>query len=267
MTLPSADQSLLRRYLLGTATSESREDLEARLFSDDRIFSERLSIAEDELVSDYVQSTLTDAERQDFEKHFLCTDDRRANLEFAKALHAYAVRSGGFERSGATSRSRTARPSPWAWLRRPMVSPAWAIAAAALLILVVQVPRFTTSPGDVVSGSNVVAVSLTAGQTRATGGELTRVQLNADSQIVRLRLDPESNRFASYRASVFQVDDDALLAEVRLTPASQSGSPEITLTLPAESLAEGDYYVRLQGISPGADPVPLRRYDFRVLRR
>ena len=111
-----------------------------------------------------------------------------------------------------------------------------------------------------------MAISLTAGRTRAAGGELTRVRLNADSQIVRLRLDPESTRFATYRASLFQVDDDALLAEMRLTPASNSGSSEITLTLPAESLAEGDYYVRLQGISPGANPVPLQRYDFRVLR-
>jgi hypothetical protein len=264
MTLPIADQSLLRRYLLGTATPESREDLEARLFSDDRVFSERLSIAEDELVSDYVQSALTDGERQDFEKHFLCTDERRAKLEFAKALHAYAERSIGVERSDAAQRSGTVRQSPWAWLRRPMVSPAWAMAAAALLVLLVQIPRFTTSGGDV-NGSPVVAVSLTAGSTRAAGGELTRVKLNADSQIVRLRLDP-ATRFASYRASVFQVDDDALVAEVRLTPASQSGSPELTLTMPAESLAAGDYYVRLQGLSPGANPVPLQRYDFRVLR-
>ena len=265
MTLPIADQSLLRRYLLGTATPESREDLERRLFSDDRVFGERLSIAEDELVSDYVQSALTGAERQDFEKHFLCTDERRAKLEFAKALHAYAERPTGFERSDAAQRSATVRQSPWAWLRRPMVSPAWAMAAAALLVLLVQMPRFTTSAGDV-SGSTVVAVSLTAGSTRAAGGELTRVRLNADSQIVRLQLDAEATRFATYRASVFQVDDDALVAEVRLTPTSQSGSPELTLTLPAESLAATDYYVRLQGLSPGANPVPLQRYDFRVLR-
>ena len=266
MALPSADQSLLKRYLLGTVTPESREDLEARLFSDDRIFSERLSIAEDDLVSDYVQSALTDAERQDFEKHFLCTDERRGKLEFARVLHAYAERSGSFARSDAVKRSDTARESRWAWLRRPMLSPAWAVAAAALLFLVVQVPRFTSSSGDVVTGSNVVAMSLTSGRTRASGGELTRIRLNADSQIVRLQLDPESTRFATYRASLFQVDDDALLAEMRLIPASNSGGSAIILTLPAESLAEGDYYVRLQGLSPGTSPVPLQRYDFRVVR-
>ena len=109
MALPSADQSLLRRYLLGTVTPESREDLEARLFSDDRIFSERLTIAEDELVGDYVQSALTDAERQDFEKHFLCTDERRAKLEFARALHAYAERSGSLR---AIGRSQAIRHGP-----------------------------------------------------------------------------------------------------------------------------------------------------------
>jgi hypothetical protein len=266
MTLPSADQSVLRRYLLGTATAESQNDLETRLFSDDRIVSERLSIAEDELVSDYVQNALTDAERQDFEKHFLCTEGRRAKLEFARALHAYAGESGVFERSDAARRSETARESRWAWLRRPVLSPAWAVAAAALLLLVVQVPRFASSSGAAVSGSNVVAISLTSGRTRAAGGELTRVRLNTASQIVRLQLEPESTRFTTYRASLFQVEDDTLIAEMRLTPRSDAGSSEVTLTLPAESLAEADYYVKLQGISPGASPVPLQRYDFRVLR-
>jgi hypothetical protein len=265
MTLPSADQSLLRRYLLGTAIPESREALEARLFSDDSIFYERLSIAEDELVSDYVQRALTDSERQDFEKYFLCTDERRAKLEFARALHAYAERSGDLERSDATKRSDTVRESPWAWLRRPLLSPAWAVAAAALLFLGVQVTRVGNS-GDAVSGTNVVAISLPAGLMRAAGSELTRVRLNSKSEIVRLTLDPGSNRFDTYRASLFQVDDDAMVSETRLRPPSSTGKSEITLTLPAELLSQGDYYVKLQGISPGANPVPLQRYDFRVIR-
>jgi hypothetical protein len=265
MTVPSADETLLRRYLLGTATAESRDDLEARLFSDDTI-SEQLSMEEDELVRDYLQNALTDAERQDFDKHFLCTRERRSKLEFARALHVYAERSGAVERSNEAPRVSEPRESRWAWLWRPMVSPAWAAAAAALLLILIPVARFASSSGDTVSGSSVVSASLAAGRTRAAGGELTRVRLNPGSQIVRLQLEPESSRFETYRASLFQVDDDALIVEMRLTPRSNTGRPEITLTLPAESLADGDYYVRLQGISPGADPVPLQRYDFRVLR-
>jgi hypothetical protein len=261
MTLPSADESLLRRYLLGAVTEEARKDLDTRLFSDDRIFWERISIAEDELVSDYVQNALKSEERQDFERHFLCTDERRAKLEFARALHTHAT-------NHVSARAAQPRESRWAWLMRPALSPAWAVAAAALLLLVVQLPRFgTTGPGGNVSGLAVVEASVSAGRTRAAGGELPRVRLTADSRIVRLQLDPESSNFPTYRASLHQVDDDALLAEMRLTPSSTAGSTTLTLTLPAELLADGDYYVRLHGITtPGADPEPLQRYDFRVLR-
>lgn len=261
MTLPSADESLLRRYLLGTVTAQAREDLEARLFSDDKLFWERVAIAEDELVSDYVQNALNDVERQDFEKHFVCTDERRAKLEFAKALHAYAERPHAVH----VERQAPARESRWAWLRRPALSPAWALAAAALLVVAIMVPRFGSTPAGVDTG-NIVAVSLPPGRTRAAGETLARVHLNSKSQLVQLQLDQDPAQYASYRAGVYQVDGDSLLAEMKLTPASSPGSPGITLTLPTELLAEGDYYVRLQGISPGAQPVPLQRYDFRVLR-
>ena len=46
---PTLD-GVLKRYLLGTADSEVREDVEKRLFSDDRIFWEQLCLAEDELI-------------------------------------------------------------------------------------------------------------------------------------------------------------------------------------------------------------------------
>ena len=258
MTLPSADESLLRRYLLGTVTDAARQDLETRLFSDDRIFWERISIAEDELVSDYVQNALSQEERQDFEKHFLCTDERRSKVEFASALHAHARATTHSVRQEQPAQ----RESRWAWLRRPLLSPAWAAAAAALLLVVVQVSRIQPRIPD---APDVVAITVPAQRTRAAGSELARIRLTPNSRIVELQLDPESSQFAAYRASVYQVDDDALLADMKVTPASTAGKP-VMLTLPAALLAGGDYYVRLHGISAGAPPVPLQRYDFRVLR-
>ena len=266
MTLPSADEGLLRRYLLGTVSDAARKDLEARLFSDDRVFWERIAIAEDELVGDYVQNALNQDERQEFDKHFLCTDERRSKVEFAKALHAHAARSA----------APLERQSRWAWLRRPVLSPAWGLAAAALLLVAIQIPRLG-SPAPEVDTGNIVAVSLSAERTRAAGETLARVQLNPKTQLVRLQLVPglklfqslapdQPSQHASYRAAVYQVDGDSLIAEMKLTPSSAPGNAGLTLTLPTELLAEGDYYVRLHGISPGAEPVPLQRYDFRVLR-
>jgi hypothetical protein len=255
MTLPGADESLLRRYLLGSVTDAARKDLEARLFSDDRIFWERISIAEDELVSDYVQHALSDEERHDFEKHFLCTDERRSKVEFASALHAHA--------RAARASTQEQRESGWAWLRRPFLSPAWALAAAALLLVAVQV--LPIRPGGSDSALDVVAITIPPERTRAAGGELTRVRLTPDSRIVELQLDPGTSNFAGYRALVYQVDDDALLADMKVTSEAAAGKP-VTLTLPAALLAGGDYYIRLNGISAGAPPVPLQRYDFRIIR-
>ena len=258
MTLPGADESLLRRYLLGSVTDAARKDLETKLFSDDRIFWERISIAEDELVSDYVQNALSEAERQDFEKHFLCTDERRSKVEFASALHTHARAA-----RPVTQEQPSPRESRWAWLRRPALSPAWAMAAAAVLLVAVQVLPVRPRGSD---GLDVVAIAVPAERTRAAGGELTRVHLHPNSRIVELQLDPGSSNFTDYRALVYQVDDDALLADTKVGSGAAAGKP-VTLTLPAALLDGGDYYIRLQGVSPGgAPPVPLQRYDFRIIR-
>ena len=254
MTLPNADETLLRRYLLGTVTPQSREGLEARLFSDDKLFWERISIAEDELVGDYVQDALDGEERRDFERHFLCTDERRAKVEFAKALHAYVQQP--------QLQSESSRESRTGWFLRPMLSPAWALAAAALLLIVLQLPRFMSGRVGDGTTSGVVAVTLPAGLMRAVGGELTRVRLNANSRVVQLQLDPGSTPYASYRAAVYHVDGDDLIADMKVT----STPTGLTLTLPGDLLPGGDYYIRLQGLTPGAAPAPLNRYDFRVLR-
>jgi hypothetical protein len=253
MTLPDADERLLRRYLLGTISDQSREDLEARLLSDDQIFWERVTIAEDELVSDYVQGALSADERLQFENAFLCTDERRAKVEFMKALRTFATTPQPVHKPRlATS-----------WWQRPLLSPGWALAAAALLILLIQVPRMMFNralPAD----TGIVAVTLPAGLTRAVGGELPRVRVTRGTRLVRLQLDPGSTPYSAYRASVHNVDGGNVLAEVELR--SSAADQPLTLTLPAESLTEGDYYVRLHGVTPGSEPVTLNRYDFRVLR-
>ena len=88
----ATDRDALRRYLLGASDALAREELERRLFSDDEIFWERLSIAEDELIDDYATGALDADDRALFDSHFLSTGERRARLEFARAIHAYARR-------------------------------------------------------------------------------------------------------------------------------------------------------------------------------
>jgi hypothetical protein len=98
------------------------------------------------------------------------------------------------------------------------------------------------------------------------GGDLARVRIGAGCQLVRLRLDSGLADYPAFRATLHDVADVELWSQGQLTAATIDGRPAVTLTLPCELLAGGDYHVRLYGVSPGADPVVLHRYDVRVLR-
>ena len=76
MSTDRSDDDVLRRYLLGRLAPDSRESVEKRLFSDDRIFWERLCLLEDELVDQYARGELDGEETASFERDFLCTDER-----------------------------------------------------------------------------------------------------------------------------------------------------------------------------------------------
>jgi len=253
MGIDGSGDDVLRSYLLGRLAPESRESVEKRLFSDDRIFWEHLCLLEDELVDQYARGELDGGETASFERDFLCTDERRAKLELARALKAHV------------EERKESRRRAWDWLRVPVPSPAWALAVAATLLLAVPAVVWRVAAARGPQGE--VSAWLSPGLVRDVEGELTRVTLPPGCQLVRLQLDPGLAEHASYRATLHEVAGDELWAQDKLRAAPVDGKAAVTLTLPCDLLPPEDYYVRLEGVSPGAAPVPLDRYDFRVLRR
>jgi hypothetical protein len=246
------DDDVLRGYLLGRIASESRESVEKRLFSDDRVFWERLCLLEDELVDQYARGELGGEDAARFDRDFLVTDERRAKLDLALALKQYV------------EGRKESRRRAWDWLRNPLPSPAWAVAVAATVLLALPAVVWRASargPGGPVSAW------VSSGLVRDVEGELSRVTLPPGCQLVRLHLDTGPAQHASYRATLHDVAGGELWAQAGLHTATVDGRPAVTLALPCDLLPPEDYYVRLEGASPGAQPTPLGRYDFRVLRR
>jgi hypothetical protein len=241
---------VLRAYLLGRAAPATRESLEQRLFSDDDAFWERLCLVEDELVDRYVSGELDGEETTSFERHFLVTGERRARLELSRALFEYA-------------QARKGQRGSRGWLGRPLSFPAWTIAAAAALVLAVPAVVWHGATRGPVGDTSAW---LSAGLVRDVEGELARVALPEGCQLVRLHLDAGHWEHATYRATLHDVDGGPLWAQDRLAPAPVEGRRAVTLTLPCDLLPPEDYYVRLEGVTAGAPPAPLGRYDFRVLR-
>ena len=75
----------LKRYLLAQLDEEPRLEIEERLVMDPEFF-ELLGPSEDELTEEYVEGSLSPAERIGFERHFLVNEDRRWQVGFVRLL-------------------------------------------------------------------------------------------------------------------------------------------------------------------------------------
>jgi CHAT domain-containing protein len=83
------EKSKIRRYLLGElAAADEIEEIENKLLLDDA-FYQSLLVEEEYLIQDYADNNLSAAERGSFETHFLISDERKQQLNFANALRKY----------------------------------------------------------------------------------------------------------------------------------------------------------------------------------
>ncbi len=120
------------RYLLGESSEEELAQMEAQFFADDECFG-RLLAAEDDLIDDYVRDDLPPSQREQFERHFLTSTQRRERVEFARALMKTVS-------AAPPGRPVQTRPEPISgrppFLGRPAIQ--WAMAALALVAIAVS---------------------------------------------------------------------------------------------------------------------------------
>jgi hypothetical protein len=258
------DDVVLRRYLLGNVEPEARERIEGRLFSDDKAFWERLCLVEDELIESYVASELDSEDRDRFEKSFLCTDERRSKLEFARALRAYVA--------AMEPEPVPARASIWQRLQGTVSVPGGAVAAAAAALIGLPIASGffgrTATPVHVLTTD--VTASVSTGLVRGATAELPRVQLPQDCKLLRLRVEPDEEH-SRYAARLYDVGGTEMWSQSNLTQSDAGGRTAVVLTLPCEMFETGDYYVTLRAATP-PDASAIKaiaagsRANFRVLR-
>jgi len=85
------EKEKVRMYLLGTLRDqdEMRQIEEDQLINDE--FEENLSIAEEELIEEFLDGELSEAERDRFVSHFLLTPERKHKLSLIRNLRKYAA--------------------------------------------------------------------------------------------------------------------------------------------------------------------------------
>ena len=123
------NEKLIARYLLGDLPEEQQVAIEDRAFAD-KDYLALVTAVENDLIDEYVRQELSPTERQQFERQFLASAERRKRVEFAKALARVPER---------TVVSETAK---WSWRDSLYalisgLNPAAKIAFAAVMLLLI----------------------------------------------------------------------------------------------------------------------------------
>jgi hypothetical protein len=186
----------LNRYLLGELNEQQMAEIEQRL-EDDPHGGVWIAVAEDDLADRFVRGQLTRDERERFESNFLCSDERRRKVAFARTILAEAQR----REEKISFRERVA-----AWLQ-PASS--WKLAGSVAMLIAAYAGTFTV---------------------------MRTAELQHELTSVRERMTRELGTERAAREAAEKKLADLLIASFVLAPGTgerSSGSPELLVPLGA----------------------------------
>lgn len=296
MELTENQREKIRRYLLGELLEPEQAALEDEYLNDDESF-ERMVAVENELVDGYARGRLTERERQQFEGHYLAHPDRRERADFARALrarldqHAAAAAEPvswrrklldlfqtdnwqlgmasamavGLLTLGIGSYFLLKRSGPG--LQKVAVSetPTPSVPAPPS----VQPPVGAPSPAAPEKPRPVFAsLVFVAGGLRGEGDAATpQLNLSSDVDFARLQVRIRRLDYATYRASLRSAAGAEVWNQARIKSRVQGPEEIITLTIPANKLAAGDYILALRGVTAENEVDDVSKSAFRVERK
>ena len=249
MALNDQDQARIRDYLLGHLSDEEQDKIEERLMTEDDLFDE-LEISKGELIEEYCAGELSRNEHEWFEQHYLASAD-------GKQTHAVAVALN-------TVKCPIPAPRKLTWFERLQNFfrvHRWAMAAAtstAALIIVAALFTFRPKP------STSYALTLNSTLTHRSPGDAKsfKVPLNPDIGELRITLQlPQGvTRGTDYR---IELDDRG---DTRSLKAASHNADSVVVVIPAASVREGLYALRLYALKPdGTDQLVPGEYQFELV--
>ena len=295
MRLIRRSDQTLRLYVLGELREPSRLDVEERLVTDPDFF-EALGMTEDDLTEEYVEGTLSAADTECFERHYLTTHERRQDLAFFRQLKSYAVEQRPTVRLADRLRLND--------LFR--FHPLWSSVAAGVFILLVggnlalllgnyrlqgqfdhvraehqregelrlqlqwQVAALTAQ-GNTLQGrlesqqgtGSLPTFGLTSGRLRGPGSG-ARLSISSNAQHVRLELQLPGNDSSPYRAVLYDEAGDVIWSQAKLKAESISGRSAVVVLVPSAVLSSGEYELKLSAATARRDLEVVATYSFRV---
>ncbi len=272
----------LRKYLLRELPEADQEQIELRLMTDGE-FSRRLSIAQDDLIDDFVTARLSDDEMESFRKNYVTTPERQQKLSFATALDRYVTEKAPgktasvFEKLLAFIYSRP--------FEAALTTIGLFLVLGGIFFLVwsiqsgqnqdrqqafarVNRPEETNVQFPVLkqNSENTRVLLLRQNIVREEGDPRT-VEITAGVTLVRLLLELGISSYASFKGELQTAGGQKLASAENLKARDDNGAQFVVINIPTELLTRGDYQFKLIGINNDGRATDLGSYPFHVITR
>lgn len=273
----------VRRFLLGDVDDSERQAIES-IFMSDAESNEKILLAEDDLFEDYLENSLTAADRNRFLAQYGNTAKQRRKLRIAGSVKEYAIGEGQMShpvvsaaRKGNTFLAAL-RPLNWRIL----------IPVAAILLIVCAVAgvwligsrRLAREDGRRLA----VEQELAQLNMNASAGELppgtfslvlppvavrsvqsqNQLQPGPGTQLVELRLIWIQKPYPGYQALLRRVGNSDQYTISNLHIRRDQGGTTVPLRLPSHLLRRGLHQVVLSSIDSSGAAGPSEEYTFTI---
>jgi hypothetical protein len=265
----------LRQLLLGNVDDKERQRIESLYITND-LLRERVLAVEQDLIEDYLEDSLTAADKEKFLRQYADTPERRQKLRITKSIKDWALLEG-------TKVAGAAPASGWSRLRaRLRLKPLFVIPIAATAIIAImigtvwlnskmqernkrlaleeEVARLNTPSSLREVPAQMSTLILRPVSVRSVEAQ-SELMKNPNVEIVELQsIWPQKERYPAYQAVVRQVGDDQSFTITNLQ--AENDGNIVRLRLPAHRLSRGHYQIELTGIAADGSKSPPEEYNF-----
>lgn len=255
----------LRQYLLGTLAEPETAEIDLRIIEDEA-FSAEVSLAESELMEDYLEGSLSNEELKLFEANFLPSPERERQLREILLLRDYARKAKNSEKQAATAGDSTTLGDFFRMYFRPLMA-GGAVVAALLLVAVIWQGYFGgSSPplereyaelnkkdlSNPASINGFATISLSSGSFRDANSAVKQSSEKlTETVLFRLALPAGSEGTTAFIAKISR--GSALIFTLNDLHSYQNpNGKEVRILVPRSILQKGQYQIRLEN---GAPPV------------
>jgi len=275
-----ADRKLVRQYLLGRLDdqTELEDDLSDSIVLNDEM-TDIVDSVEDEIIEEYLEGSLSSADREAVEKYFLQPPHRKEKLRSAQLLrHYFEMKPSRF--SGTRPHNFVRPPAPWvAQFRTYGGLAALVLVIISTLMYVNSVRRGQTRlerelaqerarSSSLVKQAEllpptVVPLTLVADRSRGAETQIPQVEIKSSTQRIIVEIALPGAASSPYDVRLETKRGEGPLWSASLLPLfSTTGDARLVFDVPARGI-ESDVYSFVVS-SASQSTAGLRHYDFQV---